>query len=195
MKDVLGRLQRHWGLLAQIAAWLAGLVGAFLIEPPLVWPRAEDPGLWLKLSQFLIAIMVGLFFVNSRKSARQPDRWRTIAIAAVSAGVTLFILYQILRLFGTCVYRGETVMVGASLSQFGQDFMATHAGAHCDRLIGAALGYSTDVWPRWELVAGYIALCLVYSLSMLLFSAAAMATIEYVRQPKRGGASRRGRST
>lgn len=194
MTGVLAQLQRHWGLPAQVAAWLAGLVGAFLIEPPFVWPRAEDPGLWLKLSQFLVAIMVGLYFLNSSRSGRQRERWRSIAIKGAGVGAALFIVYQILRLFFTCPYRGQTVMMGVSLSQFGQVYLSDHQGTQCDRLIGAALGNTIDLWPKWELVAGYILLCLIYTLSMLSFSAAAMSTIEYIRHPRSGGATGRGRS-
>jgi hypothetical protein len=178
---VLERLQNQWVLLTQIAAWLAGLIGAFLIEPPLLWPRAEGTGLWLHLSQFLVAIMAGLFFIGSRSDGRRRKRWRRIAIGAVILGFALFVAYQVLLPNWTCAYRGETVMLGATLSDLGREFLASHQGATCDRLIGSALGVTTQLWPIHELITRNILLSTIYSLAMLSFSAATMSTIEYAR--------------
>jgi hypothetical protein len=182
---MLNRLQQHWAVLAQIAAWLAGLVGAFLLAPPKLWPRAEDVGPWLHLSQFLIAIMVGLIFVRPGGRPRNAGRWRWIAIAAVVAGLVLFVAYQVLRPSWTCSYLGETVIQGGTNSPAAQEFLAGHAGAPCWLLIAAALGKTTDLWPMSELITRYILLCAVYTFAMLSFSAAVMATITFVR----GGAS------
>lgn len=174
-------LQRHWAILAQVAAWLMGLVATFLIEPPLLWPRQPGAGLWVHLCQILVAIMVGLFFLDGPKGRRRRNRWRALAIGAALCGVASFVAYQVLFPVWTCGYRHETVMVGTNLSVLGQEFLAANPGAPCRLLIGAALGVTTDLWPASELITRYLILCGVYSLAALSFSAAVMATVAYTR--------------
>lgn len=190
------QVKQYWATPAKIAVWLTALVGLFLLPPPRLWhstselAMTSDPAQWLRLSQFLIAIVVGLFFLR-RAGAVSTVRWRAIALGAALVGVVLFVVIQFLTPAWTCGYINEVVIKGATYSDDARAWVAS--GADCTRLIGLASGATAEVWPERELVMRFIILAGLYTLTMLAFAVAALATIEFVRlgHATRGG--RRGR--
>lgn len=183
----LVQVKQHWGTLAKIAVWVTAMVGLFLLPPPRLWPSSSeiamtsDPTQWMRLSQFLVAVVVGLFFLRANnRIARSP--WRVIAIGAAVLGVALFVAAQFLTPEWTCGYINEVVIRGTSLSEDAQQLLASGAKPDCSQLIGLAAGETRDVWSQQELVARYMILAGIYTVTMIAFAAAALATVEFIRR-------------
>lgn len=189
----LEQVKKHWDTPAKIAVWLTALIGLFVLPLPRLWPSTSelgatsDPTQWLRLSQFLVAIVVGLFFLRPRKVA-QRIAWRPVAIGAALLGVALFVGVQFVTPAWTCGFIDEVVVRGAGYLPGVATSMPPAALADCSRMIALATGETSDLWPEHEIVTRFVILAAIYTLTVLAFAIAALATIESVRlsQPPSG---------
>lgn len=181
----LGSLRTHWSLLAKTAAWLIGVVATFVVSPPML--SAGDPtNFLLRFSQFVFAILVGLYFFSPGRVAVQ--RWRLVSLSLLAAGVALFFVYVLLTSFWSCQYD----VVGKLV--IGDDNAMTPAARRffeggattCERLIMAASGSTELIWPRGDLITRYVVMSVAYTAAILCLSAAAMAMLESLREQPRG---------
>lgn len=180
----IDKFKENWETPAKIAVWITTLVGLFLLPPPSLWhstsamAATSSPEQWLRLGQFLVAIVVGLFFLRPGDGADR-NRWRALAIGGAVLGVALFVAIQFLTPAWACGYIDEVVIKGSVLSQDAAPW--AKQGADCARLIGLAAGETNEVWPESELVQRFVMLAGLYTLTMLAFAVAALATIQFVR--------------
>ena len=55
----LEQSRKSWTVLTQAAVWVLGVIGGFLLPPPVgAWPGEEK--VWLRLAQFVVTVMIGL---------------------------------------------------------------------------------------------------------------------------------------
>jgi hypothetical protein len=192
----LAEAQRYWDVPVKAAAWLTGVVGMFLIKPPRLWHSTSglaetgDPSQWLHLSQFALAVIVGLFFVRS-PTAGTRRRLRYFALGGLLTGIGLFIVIQFLTPSWTCGYLNEIVVIGETYTDLAREQLSSRPS--CARLIGLAHGETADLWASQEIVRRYVIIAGIYTLAMLAFSVSVLATIDHIRatqkRPRKGQAS------
>ncbi|NBW06648.1 MAG: hypothetical protein EBR82_01310 [Caulobacteraceae bacterium] len=173
-------LKEHWGVVAKIAACLAGIIGTFLITPPLLSVESTDASI-LYFAQFVLAILVGLFFVIPSSKVRD-SQWRWISLAGLVIGICLFFAYVQVSAQWTALYKdvGVTV-IGGNLTDAGKVLQAETGAVLPGDLIFQASGDVDLLWPRSERLTRYLVICGLYTVAMISLSVSAMAMIEFVR--------------
>jgi hypothetical protein len=180
----LDELKGYWETPAKIAAWLIGLVSLFVIEPPRLWHSTSElvgtsnPGQWLHVAQFILAVLVGVFFLKSARPETRP-RMRWLALGALVLALAVFVVNQFLIAAWTCGYLDEVVVIGETYSELASAQL--NAAMTCTRLMGLAHGESSELWPANEILLRYTIIAGLYTVTMLSFAVAALATIDYVR--------------
>jgi len=176
----LDAFKEHWGVVAKIAAWLTGVIGTFLITPPLLSLDRGDSNM-LYFAQFVLAIVVGLFFIVPSSRVRGPQ-WRLISIVALVAGIGLFFAYVLFFARWTAMYEGVGRMViGETLSEVGKQIQTEFHTTSPGRTIWLVNGEVEALWPQGERLTRYLALCGMYTAAMIALSVSAMSMIEFVR--------------
>jgi hypothetical protein len=72
-KKWLQEARKNWLVLAQGGLWIGGILGGFLLSPP-VGVSAADEKIWLRLGQFIIAVVLGLVFFAARRWSHDTPR-------------------------------------------------------------------------------------------------------------------------
>ena len=61
----LQQARKSWLVLMQGVLWVGGVLGGFLLPPP-VGVSADDEKTWLRLGQFIVAVVLGLEILAAR---------------------------------------------------------------------------------------------------------------------------------
>ena len=172
--------QSKWKLAAKIAAWLTGLVATFIVSPPML-TTPDSTNFLLRFSQFVFAVLVGLYFLGPSSVSRQ--RWRRISVGLLATGFALFVAYVWLTSLWSCQYDDVgKLVIGGQLSPEARAYVARQGQATCKQLLMAADGESDRVWSRDGLIFRYLLMSVTYTVAILSLSSAAMAMLQSLDQ-------------
>ena len=177
----LRQARKGWLVLAQGALWLGGIFGGFLLPPP-VGIQASDEKLWLRLGQFIIAVVLGLVFFASRRW-RQPCHalwWSGASLVFLAAAIIVFFRYQQLTLAWTANYSGQKVIVGSVLTPAGRAETQANPGISYDDLIMDFAGKTEAIWTSESINRRKLILAACYISCLPLFTICLLAVVQAI---------------
>ena len=185
--------RKSWLVLTQGALWLGGIFGSFLLPPP-VGVSASDEKIWLRLGQFIIAVVLGLVFLAGRRwnQPRHSLRWGAAALLFLALAVTAFFYYQQLTLNWTCSYVGDKVVIGSTYTPQGLSYTQKNPNISRDDLIFDFSGETDKIWTRESINHRRLILAATYVSCLPLFTICLIAVVQAVQCSGRT-AKRRGK--
>ena len=180
-KEWLGQARKGWLVLAQGALWVAGILGSFLLPPP-VGISASEEKVWLRLGQFIIAVVLGLVFLASRRwhQPRHALWWSGGAVVFLALALAAFFRYQQLTLAWTASYAGQKVVVGSVLTPSGQADMQKNPGISLEDLVMDFAGETDAIWTPDSINHRRLVLAGVYVLCLPLFTICLIAVVQAI---------------
>jgi hypothetical protein len=174
--------RKSWVILAQGAAWLGGVLGGFLLPPP-VGVSAGEEKIWLRLGQFVIAVVLGLVFFAARKwnQRRHALGWCGTALVFLLLAVGAFFRYQQLTMSWTGNYVGQKIVIGSAYTAQGLAYTATNPRISCDDLIFDFAGRAEDIWTRDSINGRRLVLAATYVSCLPLFAICLIAVVQSVQ--------------
>jgi hypothetical protein len=188
----LRQARKGWLVLAQGALWVCGILGGFLLPPP-VGILASEEKVWLRLGQFVVAVVLGLVFFASRRwnQARHALWWSGAALLVLALALAMFFRYQQLTLAWTATYAGQKVVAGSVLTPAGQAELRENPGLSSDDLIMDFAGRTTDIWTsdsinhrRLVLAASYVSCLPLFTVCLIAVVQAIACGAQVSREPK-----------
>jgi hypothetical protein len=175
------QVRKGWLVLTQGALWLGGILGGFLLPPP-VGILASDEKLWLRLGQFIIAVVLGLVFFASRRwhQPRHALWWSGAALLFLAIAVAVFFRYQQLTLAWTANYAGQKVVVGSVLTPAGQAYTQKNAGISSEDLIMDFAGKTDAIWTPDSINRRRLLLAASYVSCLPLFTICLIAVVQAI---------------
>ena len=168
--------------LAQAAVWLGGILGGFLLPPP-VGVSASGEKIWLRLGQFILAVVLGLVFFAARrwKQRRHALRWCAAALVFLALAVAAFFRYQQLTLAWTGNYAGQKVVIGTAYTAQGVAYTAENPKMSCDDLVFDFAGKTEDIWTRDSINRHRLLLAATYVSCLPLFTICLIAMVQAIQ--------------
>lgn len=169
--------QKHWGAVAQGGTWVLGIVGGFLLPPPL---GTDDNHVWLKLAEFVAAVSVGLLFLPSRRWGKKKHAkwWWLVAALSLVISIVSFFGYQRLTYSSTCVtVDGARVVIGKDYTPHGTEYIHDNPGISCTDLIDQHVGVVEDVWTKQSIDSARLKLAATYIACLPLFTLCIMSLV------------------
>jgi hypothetical protein len=187
--------RKGWIWLTQGAAWIGGVLGGFLLPPP-VGISTSDDKIWLRLGQFVIAIIVGLVFLAARRwnQPRHAFLWGGVSLVALVIAIGAFFRYQQLSLNWTANYGGGKVVVGSALTPQGQAAFAKNPGATAEWLIDGVAGSIETICTRESINRRRLILAGTYVSCLPLFGICLISVVEAIQCGVRNPSRKRRRS-
>ena len=179
----LKQAHKSWLFLAQGALWVGGILGGFLLPPP-VGVLASEEKVWLRLGQFVIAIVLGLVLFAARRwhQPRHAMRWAGLALLALTLAVGVFFLYQQLTLAWTGNYAGQKVVVGSVLTPHGRAYTQANPDLSRDTWINDMAGaIEGSLWTRESIDRRRLILAATYVCCLPLFTLCLIAVVQAIQ--------------
>jgi amino acid transporter len=172
-------MKKTWGLLAQVAVFIFGVVGSFLLPPP-GWVAAAGDTTVVRLAQFIVAVLAGLIFLLVQKWNRKKhvSRWAIIAMVCLVASVVAYFGYQHLLDTRTCEYAGHRLVVGKVFTPHAQTYVAQNSNSNCTTLLEDFAGKADDIWTRNSINISRYLLAGAYILNLPLFTICIIAVVQ-----------------
>jgi uncharacterized membrane protein YhaH (DUF805 family) len=188
----LKQARTNWAALAQASAWVMGIMSSFLLPPP-VSVSKDDEKIWLRLAQFVIAVLIGLLFVAARRwnKRRHVRWWATSAAVMFLLSILLFVFYQYLSLSLTCKYYSQTIVIGSSYTTQGANYAQKNPGISCEKLLKDFTGQAEDVWTKESVTRNRVTLAVAYIGSIPFFVACIMGVVQALSITGKEGTRRR----
>jgi hypothetical protein len=168
------------------------IVASFLVPPPVIATTRGGDGAWSGLSQFVVAITVGLLFVPMRlwKTRRFLWAWWGIALASFALSITSFLLYNHWIGCWLASYDGELVVIGSTLTDHARIRQAELRLTTAEDLLMAYAGRSEEIWTRGSIEVRRQTLAIGYILSLPLFTASILSMLQALACVKASNATR-----
>jgi hypothetical protein len=178
----LQQIRRSWLAFAQLAVWLGGVLGGFLMPPP-VGISAGEEKVWLRLGQFIVAVVLGLVFLAARRwnQRRHIVWWCGVALLSLSFAIGAFFRYQYLTLAWTGSYVGEKVVIGSVHTPQGLAYATRNPNVSRDDLIFDFAGKTEDIWTRDSINRRRLILAATYISCLPLFAICVIAVVQSVQ--------------
>lgn len=175
----LQQARKNWAILTQSAVLLLGVIGAFLLPPP-VGVSERDDKVWLRLAQFTIAVSVGLLIVPARRWGRKKDvpKWWLISLLFFALSIAAFFEYQNLTYKHTCSYFGKIVVIGTTHTQIGDRYVNKNPGITCQQLLIDSAGGVDKVWTKDSIDRNRLLLAATYISCLPLFTICIIGLIQ-----------------
>jgi hypothetical protein len=182
IKRWLQSSRKSWLVLTQGGLWIAGILGGFLLPPP-VGVSASDEKIWLRLGQFIIAVVLGLVFLAGRKwnQPRHSLRWGGAALLFLAFAVAAFFRYQQLTLSWTANYAGDRVVTGSTFTPQGLAYTQKNPNISGDELINDFAGKTDEIWARESINHRRLILAATYVSCLPLFTICLIAVVQAVQ--------------
>lgn len=124
----LEKLQEHWNVLAQVAAWIITILAGFIVAPPAgVLQGGDSDALW-NLARFVVTVLVGLMLVlttlNSTKDSL--SLWISLTVAMLILFIVMYFVYGMYLNAWTVSYSNELRVIGETLTDHGKRFAGEH---------------------------------------------------------------------
>lgn len=184
MKQLLNSFRRTWGLLIQFACWVAVAIGTFIPEPPLTTLTATPDVALRRFTQFLGAVIIGVFFIFCQKwrSRTHTKMWVMVTIIMAIVTVGAFFAERAVRPAWTCSYFGRVITIGSQLTSDAQKWKSTLAGeVTCDRLLGEYGGQAYQVWEKDGSERRYLLLSILMVIVWLGAASCIMSVTQAIR--------------
>jgi hypothetical protein len=178
----LKQSRKSWLVLTQGALWVGGILGGFLLPPPVVLLASEEK-VWLRLGQFVIAVVLGLVFFAARRwgQPRHALWWAGAALLVLAVAVAVFFRYQQLTLAWTGNYAGQRVVVGAVLTPHGQAYTHANPDLSRDQLIMDVAGATEAIWTGESINRRRLILAATYVCCLPLFTLCLIAVVQAIQ--------------
>ena len=184
MKKFLKSIRDTWGTLAQFAAAILGMAGAFLADPPQLWPGAGQDAA-VRFAEFLVTVLAGLLLIACWywRGPQHLKRWTCVTAVAAIGGAVSYFAYRFLFASWSCPYvTGKTpLVIGDRYTSIAEKYIQGHPGISCTILIQSDLGRTNDLWDTGEILFRYFTMCAVYLTVVTACTVAIMATIQALR--------------
>jgi hypothetical protein len=170
--------KRSWGLLAEVAVFIFGVVGGFVFPPP-GWASADDKTL-VRLGQFIVAVLAGLIFLvvqrwNRKKHVR---RWAALAGAFLVLSVLAFFAYQHLLDTRTCLYARKQLVIGTQYTIHAETYARDNPNSTCTSLLEDFAGQAEDIWTKDSINNSRYILAGVYILTLPMFTVCIISVVQ-----------------
>jgi hypothetical protein len=174
--------RKSWLVLAQGSLWVGGILGGFLLPPPAGLLASEEK-VWLRLGQFVIAVVLGLVFFAGRRwgQPRYAPWWAGAALLVLAVAVAVFFRYQQLTLAWTGDYAGQRVVVGAVLTPHGQAYTQANPDLSRDQLIMDVAGATEAIWTGESINRRRLILAATYVCCLPLFTLCLIAVVQAIQ--------------
>jgi hypothetical protein len=178
----LQQARKSWVVLAQGLLWVCGILGGFLLPPPVSLQAGEEK-IWLRLGQFIIAFVLGLaFFAGLRwRQLHHALWWYGAALLLLLAGIGMFFRYQQLTLAWTENYAGAKVVIGSDYTPVAMDYAKQHPGISCADLLMDFAGATESIWTRDSIRRHRLILAGTYIVCMPLFALCLIALVQGIQ--------------
>jgi hypothetical protein len=178
--------RKSWLTLTHGALWVGGILGNFLLPPP-VGISAVDEKIWLRLGQFIVAVVLGLEVLAARRwnQPRHSFRWGAVALLSLVIAVAAFFRYQQLTLAWTANYAGDRVVVGAEFTQQGRAYAEANPNISTDELVFNFAGKTGEIWTRDSIDRRRLVLAATYISALPLFTICLIATVQAMQSSER----------
>lgn len=182
LKKWLQQSRKSWLVLAQGALWVGGILGGFLLPPP-VGVSAGDEKVWLRLGQFIVGVVLGLVFFAARRwnQPRHALKWCGVALLFLVFAVAAFFRYQQLTLAWTGIYEGDKVVVGSAYTPQGLAYTTANPKVSLDELISDFTGVTENIWTRESINRRRLLLASTYVSCLPLFTICLIAVVQAVQ--------------
>ena len=187
----LQQSRKSWLVLAQGALWVGGVLGGFLLPPP-VGILPSDEKIWLRLGQFIVAVVLGLIFFAAQRwnQPRHALKWCGVALLLLAVGLAAFFRYQQLTLAWTGIYDGDKVVIGSEYTPHGQSYVEQNPKISCEELISDFAGKTEDIWTHASISRRRLMLAATFESCLPLFTICLIAVVQAVqcggaRKPRR----------
>jgi len=150
--------------------------------PPPVGISEQQNKVWVRLGQFVVAVLVGLVFVLALKWGRKrhANRWWIVSSAALILSIAAFFVYQHLLQSWTCNYFDVKVVVGTTYTQPGQNYINRNPGIPCDTLVEDFLGRTEEIWENQTINRRRLILAGTYVACLPLFTICLIGVIQAI---------------
>lgn len=173
--------RKSWLVLAQGGLWIGGILGGFLLPPP-VGISAADEKVWLRLGQFIIAVVLGLVFFAARRWSQQRHAllWSGGALLFLTIAVAAFFRYQQLTMAWTGLYVGQKVVIGSVCTPQGLAYAQKNPMISCDELIFDFAGATEQIWTRESINRRRLILAATYVSCLPLFTICLISVVQAI---------------
>ena len=179
MNEFFKHLKEHWSGAVQIAAWILGIIGGFLIAPKMGAPDQEE-SIW-KLAQFVVNVLVILLFVATSACAakRHLKYWVIVTLVTLLFGLGAYFFYLNEQNRCTCKYYSKTVLVGTQLSNPEKE-----QNIPCEELLKDHTGAVEEIWTRSSINRCRLTLASTYIATIPLFAICLISALQvaYIHQ-------------
>lgn len=172
-------IKKTWGLVTQLAVFIFGVVGSFLLPPP-GWASNSGDETVVRLAQFIVAVLVGLVFLLVQRWSKKKHvrRWATLTIIFLALCVSAFFAYQHLLDTRTCKYADQSVVIGTSYTQHAAGYIREKANATCATLLEDFAGKAEDIWNGDSINRSRYILAGAYILNLPLFTVCIIGVVQ-----------------
>ena len=182
LKKWLQQSRKSWLVLAQGSLWVGGILGGFLLPPP-VGVLPSDEKIWLRLGQFIVAVVLGLIFFAVRRwnQPRHALKWCGVALLLLAVGLAAFFRYQQLTLAWTGLYAGDKVVIGSDYTPHGQSYAEQNPKISCEELISDFAGKTEEIWTHASISRRRLILAATFESCLPLFTICLIAVVQAVQ--------------
>lgn len=172
-------IKKTWSGIAQLAIFIFGIVGTFLLPPP-GWAAGDGQTGLVRLGQFIVAVLCGLIFILIRKwnQRKHVARWAVIAASFLVFAVAAYFGYQRSLDARTCKYDTQTMVIGSAYTAQAQNYVRDVPEATCESLLEDFAGKAEDIWTKDSINNSRYILALTYIGSLPLFTVCIIALVQ-----------------
>jgi hypothetical protein len=177
-------MKSAWVSLAQLAAWLFGIVSVFVIDPPELWSGAPNAR-FSAFARFFIAVISGLVLIACRRyrAASSLRYWVLAVIVATTVGTLSLFSYYGLSANWTCWWAGTSyTVIGSEYLPAAAAAVSQHMPhASCSQIIQSTLGLTYQLWDQGEIIRRYLILVALFVAATTLLSVAVISLLQALR--------------
>ena len=168
--------------MTQGALWLGGILGGFLLPPPVGVAASEDK-MWLRLGQFIIVIILGLIFFAAQRwtQPRHAFKWCMAALAFLVLAVAAFFRYQQLTIAWTENYNGDKVVTGSVYTEPAQNLLKENPRMSRNDLLVNFAGETENIWTRESINNRRLILAATYIICLPLFTICLLTVLQAIQ--------------
>jgi len=178
-------LKARFGKLSQIATWIFGIIGVFLLPPPVGSEGDSIEG----FAKFVLVVATGLVLVRVRRwSLRRA--W-IVAACSLVLSVIAFFAYRYFVASWTCTYFEVPLVVGSDehLTNLARQHLSQNPNLPCELLLQDFGGQAELVWSRQALISRRFALAGAYLLCVPLLTVCVIALLQATGERRRAKAA------
>jgi uncharacterized membrane protein YqhA len=171
--------KKTWGLLVELAVFIFGIIGTFLVPPP-GWTTSTGDATLVRLGQFIIAVLAGLFLLLAAKwkHRKHVSRWAITCVVCLLLSVLAYFGYQKLKDARTCEYAQQEVIIGTDYTTHGREYLQNNPTATCQSLLEDFVGKADDIWTKDSINASRFILAGTYIGIIPLFTICIMSLVQ-----------------